>query len=193
MHSLTTFKATINRYTTISAHDWALFSAKATCRTLSKGEKLIDAGVVCNKMWYVAQGLIGYYQYDAHKAQQKATCFAMEHHFSTPFTSYLTGAPTHEILVALEPCSMVEMQKHDFQHFVETMPSINSMYRQVLEEAYLHMEKLNYMLQQSTATERYQKLILEDAPHLLQRVPLIYLASYLGISPETLSRVRARV
>jgi len=191
-YSYNTLRNLILSYAELTEQEWKLISSKLSCKCLKKNEALISIGEVCDKVWFISKGLIRYYQYDVYQ-NDRTTCFAMENNFSTPFSSYLKSKPSHEVLVALEETEIIEITKSDFSTFIDTMPSMNSMYRQVLEEAFLQMENLNYILQHHTALERYQKLILEDSPELLQRVPLIYLASYLGISPETLSRVRAKI
>lgn len=186
------FKHILLNYAQLTEDEWALISEKLTHRIVKRNEQLVSIGDVCDKVWYISKGLIRFYQYDIDQ-NERTTCFGMQNQFCTPFSSYLKNTPSHEVLVALETSEIIEITKKDFQHFTETIPGINSVYRQVLEESYLQMENLNYVLQQYTALERYQKLILENAPELLQKVPLTYLASYLGISPETLSRVRAKI
>ncbi|HAA14627.1 MAG TPA: hypothetical protein DCE41_24240 [Cytophagales bacterium] len=192
MESLLQFRYMIERYAPLAESEWEAIAEKASLRFLKRNQPLISLGEACDKLWFVTKGLIRYYQVDR-DLEERTTCFSWEGHFATPFSSYLKSTPSYEVLVALEQTEIVEIHREDITAFIETNPAVNSMYRQVLEEAFLQMEHLNFSLQHRTATERYNTLILEEAPELLQRVPLVHLASYLGISPETLSRVRAKI
>jgi len=191
-NSIDIFKNEVARYAKLSEQEWELVAKNISFRSLNKSELLISEGEICNKMWFITKGIIRYCQYDTDN-NEKTTCFGWENYFCVPFSSYLNGTPSIESLIAIEKTEVAEISRDDFIFFIETVPGFSLMYRQLLEQAYLFSERHNYILQNFPALERYRALILEDAPGLLQRVPLLYIASYLGINPETLSRIRKKI
>ncbi|EAY31337.1 Crp/Fnr family transcriptional regulator [Microscilla marina] len=186
------FKQALEQYFTPTSTEWERIQDKLSFRSLAKDECLIKQGEVCHQLAFITQGMIRYCQYD-YDNNEHTTCFAWENFFCAPFSSFIHSTPSFESLIALENTHLIEINKVDFFALVETIPGINLVYRKVLEAAYLLTEKHNYILQNYPATERYQTLVMHDHPTLLQRVPLKYIASYLGINPETLSRVRRKI
>ena len=186
------FKNELSKYSELTEQEWKLVTEKISFRELDKNEHLISKGQICSKISFITKGLIRYCQYD-NDNNENTTCFGWENSFCAPFSSFINHTPSIESLIALEKTQLIEISREDFSYFIETIPCFSIMYRQLLEQAYLYMENHNYILQNYTAVERYKALILEDSPELLQRVPLVYLASYLGINPETLSRVRKKI
>lgn len=171
--------------------EWELIAGKFGHRSIGKHEALLSVGEVCDKIWFLTKGVIRYCNYDVDN-QEITRCFALENQFCFSLSSYLNDTPAQEGLIALEDCEVLEIGKDDFNDLKESIPRLKMLYIRLLEESYLLLDAYNFALQNLSATTRYQKLILEDAPELLQRVPQVYLASYLGISPETLSRIRKK-
>ncbi len=185
------FRKTFYEYDQPNNFEWNLIMRKFSHRTIGKNEALLSVGEVCDKVWFMTKGLVRYCNYDGDN-QEITRCFALENHFFFSLSSYLNNSASQEALITLEETEVLEIQKEDFQSLLETIPSLKMLYISLLEQSYLLLDSYTYALQNYSAATRYQKLILEDAPELLQRVPQVYLASYLGISPETLSRVRKK-
>ena len=118
--------------------------------------------------------------------------FAFENKFGTNLTSLIEGLPSIENLQAIEPLEVLRISKTDFFNLVESNPAINKIYRNILENAYITSQKRIYDLQGMTALDRLRWL-LEQYPMILTRIPSRMIASYLGITPYTLSRLKSQL
>lgn len=186
------FKQALQPYFTPTLQEWETIANSLSFKILAKDEYLIKQGELCQSLAFITKGMIRYCQYD-YDNNENITCFAWENFFCAPFSSFIHNTPSFESLITLETTHLIEIDKAAFFELVERIPGINLVYRKVLEMSYLLLEKHNYILQNYPATERYTTLIMEDQPTLLHRVPLKYIASYLGINPETLSRIRRKI
>jgi CRP-like cAMP-binding protein len=115
--------------------------------------------------------------------------FAFENDFVTSFHSFITQEPTIENVQALEGSILWSISKERLNRLMTKHHEIESLVRKVYEKYYIRLEERYVNAQFKTATERYQQLLFEN-PHIIERVSLGHIASYLGISQETLSRIR---
>jgi CRP-like cAMP-binding protein len=100
--------------------------------------------------------------------------------------------PTHLQIMAVEPTVLYLIPKADLEAVAMKSVNIQILYRKILEESLILSQKHADMLRFESAQDRYQKLVRRN-PELVLRVPLVYIASYLQMTPETLSRVRNTV
>lgn len=161
----------------------------AIIKEYKKGEFLLKAGKVSNYTSWILKGLVrSYYNKDS---EEITTKFLWEGAPVTSIYSYYNRKPGNENIVALEDTIIASMHYDDMQHLYKTYPAFNTIGR-VITEKYLYMLEIEvYNLRKQKAEDRY-KFIVKHFPHLLQRVPLKYLATYLGMSLETLSRIRGK-
>jgi CRP/FNR family transcriptional regulator, anaerobic regulatory protein len=110
----------------------------------------------------------------------------------TDYASFLTGQPTIENMQALEACEVVQFRKADLYKLYDIYPVFDRVGRVMAENAFLSLSKLNKMLTNEEPEQRYLNL-LQQRPELVERIPQHYIASYLGIKPESLSRIRKRI
>lgn len=155
---------------------------------LAKGEFWIQQGTVCNQVAFLHTGKLRVHYLD--EAGQETTCY-----FSTPgnficsYTSFLTRTPSLESISAIEPSNLWIIHRNELESLSTEIPSIHIWRRVVAENLYIEMEKRVFKLQSKTASERYELLIKEN-PDIVLTVPLQYTASFLGITPQHLSRLR---
>ena len=136
------------------------------------------------------QGAIrGYYTVDG---KEITHWFAFEQNFVTSFHSFITSQPSVENIQLLEGCVLWAISKESLTHLLNQYHEIERLFRIALEKYYIRLEERYVNEQFKTAAERYQTM-LEQTPHIIERVSLGHVASYLGISQETLSRVRSRI
>ena len=158
-------------------------------REYEKNEMILKEGKVSNYTSWIIKGLTR--SYYTHDAEDITTKFLWDGACITSVYSYYSRKPGNENIVALEHTVLASLHYDHMQHLYKTYPAFNVIGR-VITEQYLYMLEIEvYNLRKQKAEDRYQ-FIVKHFPHLLQRVPLKYLATYLGINLETLSRIRAK-
>ncbi len=159
-----------------------------TCKKYKKGERILDEGDVCRSMLYIEKGLTRqfYFKYDKdlteHIAYEGGVVICLE--------SYLKEEPTRLMIETLEPTVAWEIPKDRLEMLAQEDASIGAWYRRIFELSLIESQVKADTLRFEPAHERYNKL-LQLHPEILKRAPLVYIASLLQMTPETLSRVRS--
>jgi CRP-like cAMP-binding protein len=157
---------------------------------LPKNEFLITEGKICRHLYFLEQGCLrGYYNLEE---KEITYWFGFENDFVTSFHSFITRQPGVENIQLLEGCVLWAISKDALAGLLNQYHEIEKLLRIAYEKYYIRLEERFVNAQFRTASERYQNL-LAQTPHIIDRVSLGYIASYLGISQETLSRVRSRL
>jgi len=158
--------------------------------TISKNEYLLRQGKVCRHLYFLEQGALrGYYDLDG---KEITHWFGFENDFVTSFHSFITREPSVENIQLLESSTLWAISKEKLTDLFNHYHEIERLVRIVYEKYYIRLEERYVNAHFKTAKELYENL-LRKRPHILERAPLGYIASYLGISQETLSRIRGRL
>lgn len=158
------------------------------CRKFKKGERILDEGDVCRSMLYLEKGLTRqfYFKYDKdlteHIAYEGGVVICLE--------SYLKEEPTRLMIETLEPTIAWDIPKDKIEQLALKDAEIGAFYRKLFEASLIESQVKADTLRFEPAHERYNKL-LQQHPEILKRAPLVYIASLLQMTPETLSRVRS--
>ncbi|MGX5817711.1 Crp/Fnr family transcriptional regulator [Chitinophaga lutea] len=161
-----------------------------TAEVRAKNEFLVERGRVCRHLYFVEQGCLrGCYHLDG---KEVTHWFGFEHDFVTSFHSFTTGQPAVENIQLMEGSVLWAISRDALLGLLDEFHELERLVRIAYEKYYIRLEERYVNSQFSTAAERYEQL-MQQSPHILERVPLGYVASYLGISQETLSRVRSRL
>ncbi|OUO23656.1 Crp/Fnr family transcriptional regulator [Bacteroides sp. An322] len=158
------------------------------CKKYKKGEMILNEGEVCKCMRYVEKGMLRqyYFKYEKdmteHISYEKGVVICLE--------SYFRQEPTRLMIEALEPSVIWEIDKEQIDKLAVEHSVIGVLYRKILEDSLIESQIKADTLRFEPAHERYNKL-LQMHPEILKRAPLVYIASLLQMTPETLSRVRA--
>ncbi|HMO37757.1 MAG TPA: Crp/Fnr family transcriptional regulator [Saprospiraceae bacterium] len=141
-------------------------------------------------MYFVLAGALRIYCVNA---QGEETClgFSYTHSLAGSYPSLITGEPSVFYVQALSPCTLLGMLWEDFVRIAETMPNLERCRRILAEQTLLGRMEREIELFTLTPAERYER-VLKRSPQLFQLVPQKYIASYLGMTPETLSRIRRK-
>lgn len=157
---------------------------------LNKNEHLVSEGKICRHLYFLQQGALrGYYTLDG---KEITHWFAFEHDFVTSFHSFITQQPAVENIQLLEGSVLWSISKETLMKLFDRYHEIERLVRIATEKYYIRLEERFVNAHFKTAAERYEHL-LQQSPHIIERVPLGFIASYLGISQETLSRIRSRI
>ena len=157
---------------------------------LSKGSFLIKQGQHCEHIYIIEDGFARIFSIIEYK--EITTLFAKENDIITSTYSLFTKKRSNESIEVLEDSVLIKINYDELINLCKQYPELFNLYRIVMEKYYLLLEERTLSLQFDTALERYQKL-LSQFPFLLQRASLGQIASYLGMSPVTLSRMRGKV
>lgn len=160
-------------------------------QTFSKGEMLLVPGKTANYASFILEGLVkSYYTREADMADV-VTKFMFEKSIITSIFSFYGRKPGNEYIVALEDTVIASLHYDAMQQLYKDHPEFNIIIR-VITERYLYFSEVElYNMRKPLAEDRYM-FFLKHFPHLLQRLALKDIASYLGMTMETLSRVRSR-
>jgi CRP-like cAMP-binding protein len=157
---------------------------------LAKQQHLLTEGKICRHLYFLEKGALrGYYNLDG---KEITHWFGFENNFVTSFHSFITQEPSVENIQLLEGSILWSISKDTLTALLNRYHDIERLVRIATETYYLRLEERFVNAQFKTAAERYEQL-LHESPHILERVPLGHIASYLGISQETLSRIRSRL
>ncbi|RYG03529.1 MAG: Crp/Fnr family transcriptional regulator [Chitinophagaceae bacterium] len=157
---------------------------------LPKGELLVREGRICRNIYFVEKGAMrGFYTLGG---KEITHWFAFENDFVTSNHSFIREQPSVENIQLMEDAILWKLSKQDLQRLMNDHHDIERLVRMNYEKYYIRLEERFVNAHFKSASERYQDLLTET-PHILERVPLGWIASYLGISQETLSRVRGKI
>ena len=155
-----------------------------------KDEILLSEGKVCTCVWVVLQGLVRAFH---HVGETEVTSRLMKpHHIIISVESFYTQTPAYESLQALQPSTLACMHYQQLDNIYQRFPSFNYTGRRLTEHYLFLTERRLYFLRKQNAMDRY-RFFLNEYPNLINEIPLKYIASYLGINGETLSRVRNKI
>lgn len=159
--------------------------------TIRKGAFFIREGAVCTSLGFVGQGLFRSFYVDD-KGEEVTRCFAKEGDMETSFQSFISGSPSTFSIVAMEDTQLLEIGKSSLDDLLDKYLFWNQFARILIEHEYMKMTRQADESRTDAAKTKYCKM-LELQPDLLQRVPLHYIASYLGISSRHLTRMRKAI
>ncbi len=183
-------KNNLQKYVALSEPDSERLCSKLIVRQLKRKELFCREGQVCKSVAFVNKGCLRYFYLNG--GEEQTGQFFFENGWYTDYESFLTGYPSKQNIQALEPTELLLLSKKDLYELYESIPAFERFGRVMAENAYLGSRKNNVALLTLSPEERYLQLIAER-PKLIERIPLKYIASYLGIKPESLSRIRKRL
>lgn len=179
-----------NRITIIEA-DLNLIRSFCTVKKLRKKQYLLQEGDIWKLHAFVTKGCTRVYSIDA-KGTEHVLSFAIENWWTGDRESLMSGEPSKLNIDAVEDSEMVIIRNDDFEEISKQVPAFNNMINTILQRSFNTSQKRIQAAISFTAEEKYLNF-LQTYPDIATRIPQSMIASYLGISAETLSRVRGRV
>ncbi|WP_188050805.1 Crp/Fnr family transcriptional regulator [Flavobacterium sp. GP15] len=164
------------------------FIQMLTHKLFKKSEYFIKEGETCKQVAFVLSGSLRSY-YNSDKDEEITYCITFPNSLVTAYSSFLTAQPTQENIQAIAETEVLIIQKSDFEVLIQQNPNWVYFLKTIAEQQYIELEKRIFNLQKSDAVKRYADL-MKNQPEYIQKIPLQYLASYLGISQRHLSRIR---
>ena len=155
----------------------------------SPGDILLKHDRFANQLFFIEQGLIHNYYY--HDGKQVSSWFYTEYQFVTSWYSFYSQKPGFEEIECLENCTLHAISFEKYQKLIADFPSFGNFARLLAEEMLAFLDYFSKSWSFLSAKEKYD-LLQKHFPHIEQRVKLGLIASFLGISQETLSRIRSK-
>ena len=180
----------ISGYIQMSEDELRFVADNMQLSSFKKGEILLKQGQILNKMAFIVKGAVrGYYSDE--NGTEHTLGFALENQPLVAFDSFTQQTPIGFTSIALEDTDTIWISQSAFYNFLEIYPRYEKVLRTIISQ-YMTIEgEKTKLLRIISAKERY-KALLATQPELIKRVPLKYIASYLGMTTENLSRVRSQ-
>lgn len=168
-----------------------LISEKATETELRKDDYFSEAGKIPKQVAYVLEGILRVCYYN-NKGEEVTKYFTEEKQFIVDINSFDNNVPSTEYIQAVTDCKLLVFSKPDWEDLSNTIIGWDSIVNKIIKKALLQKVERRSPLISEDATTRYLAF-MEKYPHLVNRIPLSYLASYLGITQSSLSRIRKNI
>lgn len=156
---------------------------------VNKNTDLQPIGHTCKTIYFINKGVARIYYYK--DGMDITESFSFENNIIARVESLFTGKPSRKAIQVLEDAEVVAINASELFKCYDSFPDMERLFRRIFEAAYVETVNRLESIQFHPAEERY-KALLHETPNILMRVPLKYVASYLGITQVSLSRIRAQ-
>jgi len=178
------------RYSTMAHDELDILEEIIVPMKFSRGDKIVDKGQICQSIFYVEKGLVREYYFKNNK--EVTEYLAADGTIFMCIESLFREEPSQLVVEALEATTVYAIPKKRLEVVALHNVNIQILYRKILEESLIISQRRADMLRFESAKDRYRKLCKLN-PQMVIKAPLVYIASYLQMTPETLSRVRSAV
>lgn len=172
----------------LSQKEFEAFSNYVVEKTIYKKQLLAEEGAPCNFIYFIAKGSCYSYITD-HKGDRHVIQFALENYWISDLYSFFSGHKAVYTIEALEPVKAFVLDKEQFQKACDSIPVFDRFFRILIQNAYVSLQQRLAKNNSEEAEQRYETFS-KLHPELIQRIPQYLIASYLGIKPQSLSRIR---
>lgn len=154
-------------------------------------EHIVTEGEICKQIAYVNKGCFSYYSL-SEKGKKSIIHFAFEDWWTGDLQSFLKRQPATTYWQALEDSEIISINRNDFDALCTEVPAFKNLFDSKTQSGYMKALEKSAKDKSETAEEKYLRM-LKDYPQIIQRVPHYDVAAYLGIAPESLSRIRNKI
>ena len=181
---------TLKQITNLEAHEEQLFLGAFKPYKLKKNEHFLQATEVCTKLGFLCKGLVRYYVF---RNDEEATLeFTKEGEFVADYGSFIAKEPSIQNIQALEDCEFLVIDYDKLQELYKISKNANLLGRIIIEHRFIIMVNQLLTVHRYNPEDRY-RYFLEHYKDLTQRIPQYLIASYVGVKPQSLSRIRKRI
>ncbi|OBX24104.1 MULTISPECIES: Crp/Fnr family transcriptional regulator [Bizionia] len=185
-------KTYLEQIATISDADWAFFTSKLKRRVIPKKNIFLKLHDIEDHISFIESGVVRLFIPKENPEKEITFGFSFTDQFVSAYDSFLTQSPSAYELQALTDTTLLSMSYADLQDVYKNTQIGNLIGRLTAERLFLIKSRREQHLLNLTAEERYLKLF-KERPELLKEVPLKYISSYIGVTPQALSRIRKRI
>lgn len=158
---------------------------------LEKGDYFVKENTICKQIAFISKGILRTF-YINEKPEDTTSCFCTENNLTSAYKSFILQEPSKLNIQALEKTELLVINYNDLQKLYIESPIWGKIGRLIAENEYIGMEKYASVLNNETAKTKYLRLMNEQ-PEIIQKVANQFIASYLGITSRTLSRIKSEI
>lgn len=178
----------LESYIPLSDKEKTLLEEKFTARYIKRRQKILTEGSVCKHYTFIVTGCFRMYGIDD-KGYEHNMQFGAENDWIADIGSFHTNKPSSLIIQAIEDSVILQVEQQDLYYLYINIPKLDRIFKVIIENKYVELQ--NRVLQNFSSTAEFRYLnFLEQYPILCNRLPNTQIASYLGITPEFLSKIR---
>ncbi len=175
----------------LSRDDFEKFAALTKVKTLKKNEFFLREGNSAKYLAFITSGILYSYSVDQ-KGEKHVIQIALKNHWISDLSSFISSNTSNYNIQAIEASEILLISKTNFEKACKKIPVFERFFRLLIQNAYVNSQSRISRIYANTAEERYKKL-LESNPTIIQKISQHYIASYLGIKPQSLSRIRKKL
>lgn len=183
--------ASLEQYGRLSKEDKELIHNHSEVQSYGQNEIFIKVGTIAHQVGFVLSGVFRYFFYD-NEGNEITSVFMKEGDFVTNITSFNEYTPSSGTIMAETPCEVVLISRKNWKLFTEKISSWNKIIQAITNQVLLEKAQFQRQLINQDAKTSYLEFV-KKYPTITQRVPLIHIASFLGITKFSLSRIRKQI
>lgn len=180
----------IDRYIPLSNDDKQIIKSLFIFEEFPANSIILNEGTYCNKLWFIAKGLVRFTIND--DGNERTFVFRKEGHFTSDIEGLLSKTLSNKKIIAIEDCAIFTITYENLQKLYQTLKDGERFGRKLVEEVFLGAVSHIVSFYTETPEQRFLKF-QNSNPDLLQRIPQYLIASFLGIEPQSLSRIKKRI
>lgn len=181
----------ITQYAPLSPHEKETIASKVSQRKFLKGQFVVQAGDVCSHQSYVLSGCLKSFSIDD-EGQEHIVSFALENWWTGDLGSFITQNPADYHVQCIEASELIQFSSHNMEVLFSEVPALERFFRITIQNAYVAAQRRVVDGMSFNAKEKYLHFEAKY-PELIQRVPQYLIASYLGITPQFLSKIKRQL
>lgn len=189
------YKIFMERYISQNILEWSLFKSYLTIKSYKKGEIIHHVGDICKNLSFISSGLARAYVISEYGKDYTWSIFFndknshMTNLFVVDYHSFINQTPSQISIDVIEDCELVTIVYQDLEYIYDRLKKGERLGRLMSQEAYSYLHKRSIDRQLKSAKERFNDFI-KETPYLLDKVPQYHIATFLGITPQHLSRLK---
>jgi CRP-like cAMP-binding protein len=182
-------KQILNKIQPLTEEEWTFFLSITQTKTLEKGDFFLEQGKICQSSAFILDGTIRHFMYDT-SGNERIIQFSQKLDFVSDCDSYLAQKPTLYTIQAITKADIIVFKNMDLQNMSSRFPVFDKIGREVTHKILANYRE-HLALLMSSPEERYT-FMLDNKPELLQKISVTHLAQFLGLTRETVSRLRGK-
>lgn len=181
----------INKFAFLTDDEAEIITRAVSIQIIKKKDFLLQPGKVCKSTYFVVEGCLRLYFLNNKKDTEQITQFALENWWLTDQESFDSKQPSQYYIQAVEHTQVIVVNKDVLEDLFIRVPKLERYFRIIFQKVYTAWQRRTKFLHDQTDEERY-RFFSESFPGFMQRVPQYMVASYLGFTPQFLSKIRAK-